>query len=165
MRNVGTAPGGIELGMRIENTSYYNYWSNGHNGIKRSNGAGVAGFFVAINLLGPRSPTQRPLPKFWNEHFTSCGFRYTFVNHATGAPIEIGRTFLSFYDFDTGAPPKSLPGSHHIPGWLLSGPGRRAIYLVDMPPPPMPIDTCRPACDGSCHVPNTKPQTGVSSHR
>jgi hypothetical protein len=56
-----------------------------------------------VNLLGPRAPSQRPPNKFWNEFFTHVQLRYTFVSAADDSPMPIGRTFLTFYDFDVGA--------------------------------------------------------------
>ena len=46
-----------------------------------------------INLLGPRIPSQS---RYWNEYFTFVQLRYEFRRGDNGAPLTIGRTFLSF---------------------------------------------------------------------
>ena len=74
-------------------------WRVGVNGIKRVTGEGDAGLFGVVNLLGPRRPTQT---NFWRETFTYVQLRYEFVNARAGTPVTIGRTYLTFYDFDSG---------------------------------------------------------------
>jgi hypothetical protein len=90
-------------------------WNPRHNGVKRQEVGGNAGYFGAVNLLGPRSLTQRPFSQFWSDTFTIVQLRFDFLREATdGAyqqlglsglvPIELERTFISFYDLDTGEP-------------------------------------------------------------
>jgi len=103
IRNVGTAPGGVTIDLRVTNQTEYRAWRETLNGIKRQDeGDGNVGYFGVINLLGPRIPSQRPLDKFWNEHFTFVQLRYDFINGGTGAQLTLGRVFLTFFDFDTG---------------------------------------------------------------
>ena len=56
-----------------------------------------------VNLLTPRSRSAGPASKFWNDAFTFVMLRYEFLSHRNnGAPLSIGRTFMTFYDFDVG---------------------------------------------------------------
>ena len=112
--NIGTAPGNVCIDLRITNETEYRAWRTGNNGVKRVGIGTNVGFFGAINLLGPRLPAQRPYDKFWNAHFTIVQLRYAFVSGGArinasscsrgsgGAPLTIGRTFMTFFDFDTG---------------------------------------------------------------
>ena len=50
----------------------------------------------AVNLLGPRLPSQQPLTKLWNSHFTYVQLRYELLNSATSESLALGRTFLTF---------------------------------------------------------------------
>ena len=107
--NVGRAPNGARIDLRITNETEYRAWRLGHNGIKRERqrelavvGSGSSfGYFAVVNLLGPRSVTQQPASMWWNDAFTFVQLLYEFLD-STEAPLTIGRTFLSFYDFDTG---------------------------------------------------------------
>ena len=91
-------------------------WRTGHNGIKRVTTNDESGFFIVVNLLGPRSPSSRPIYKRWYADITTTQLRYDFIhgghiddvtgrcNITTagyGRPLTIGRTFMTFYDFDT----------------------------------------------------------------
>ena len=119
MRDIGWAPGGTCVDLRITNESEYRSWRTGHNGIKRADPNDMhAGFFVVVNLLGPRRTTDRPYNKYWNEHLTMTQLRYEFVNGGRriaedtagvggtnvcdytaadyGTPLVLGRTFLTF---------------------------------------------------------------------
>lgn len=99
---VGSEPSGSRIDLRIVNETTYRAWRLGHNGIKRGNRAASSfGYFAVVNLLGPRSATQLPAGKWWNEAFTFVQLRYEFLDGA-GAPIVIQKTYLTFYDFDTG---------------------------------------------------------------
>ena len=57
------------------------------------------GYFAVTNLLGPRIATQTA---HWHDGLTFVQLRYEFLNNATGGALTIGRTFFTFYDFDTG---------------------------------------------------------------
>lgn len=109
--NVGTAPSGECIDLRITNESEYRAWWTGHNGIKRVASGTIEGFFGAVNLLGPRSVTQRPFDRFWHASFTIVQLRFSFVRGglrldartctpAAGAGsdalLQIGRTFMTF---------------------------------------------------------------------
>ena len=96
IRNVGTAPSGARIDLRITNESEYRAWNPNHNGIKRQTEGARTGYFGAINLLGPRLSAQRPFEKYWNEHFTFVQLRYEFLDGASGQPLIIGRTFITF---------------------------------------------------------------------
>ena len=101
--NIGRHSSGEQIDLRIVNQSEYRAWNQNLNGVKRRSQGAISGHFGVINLLGPRSAAQRPFDKFWNAHFTYVQLRYRFVNGATSAPLTIFRTYLTFYDFDTGA--------------------------------------------------------------
>ena len=58
-RNMGFAINGAEIWMRITNETEYRAWNPRHNGVKRQEEGTTVGMFGAINLLGPRSTTQR----------------------------------------------------------------------------------------------------------
>ena len=103
--------------MRITNETEYRAWNPRHNGVKRRQEGMRVGVLGAINLLGPRDATQRPADKFWNDQLTIVQLRYSFYTEsspgayrsdATGVyglrPLDVGRIFVSFWDFDTGEP-------------------------------------------------------------
>ena len=77
-------------------------WNANRNGVKRhaTEAQGV------INLLGPRLTGQPGggLGEYgwWDEHFTFVVLRFTFVGARNGVPVGLSRTFITFYDFDTG---------------------------------------------------------------
>ena len=90
-------------------------WNPRHNGVKRQQEGDSTGYFGAINLLGPRSPTQRPLDKLWYSTFTGAQFRFDFLREpqpgsyaASGvnglSPLTLQRLFFTFWDVDTGQP-------------------------------------------------------------
>ena len=85
-------------------------WNPRINGVKRTQGTGAAaGYFGVINLLGPRSPLQRPADRFWREHFTYVELEYAFFHCAKAylrsqkwrtetwpaevVPVQFGRYF------------------------------------------------------------------------
>lgn len=76
--------------------SEYRAWSTENNGIRRQTDGTITGYTVAINLLGPRMPWQRPRSKFWRSDFTLVQLSYSFVTGPSSTTIRIGRTFLSF---------------------------------------------------------------------
>jgi hypothetical protein len=93
------------IDLRVTNETEYRAWRVKLNGIKRRNQGDSAGYFGVINLLGPRSPRQPGGPDTqWNPEFTFVQLRYSFVGRNSGNPIVIDRTYLTFYDFDTGVP-------------------------------------------------------------
>jgi hypothetical protein len=51
------------------------------------------------SLLGPRGTTQS---RHWQPTLTFTQLRLEFVDPVSGAPLDVGRTFLTMYDFDTG---------------------------------------------------------------
>lgn len=53
-----------------------------------------------MNLLAPRETSQGG--QQWRDDITYVQLKYTFLNSGTGEPITLGRTFMTFYDFDTG---------------------------------------------------------------
>jgi hypothetical protein len=94
--NVATTRSGSQIDIRVTNETEYRAWRVGPNGLKRqwsSPGAEVSGYFLAINLLGPREPTQSC---YWNDAFTFVQLRYEFIKADTGSPIEVDSTFLTF---------------------------------------------------------------------
>jgi hypothetical protein len=94
--NVGKTRFGSQIDIRVTNETEYRAWRVGPNGLKRqrsSPGSEVSGYFLVINLLGPREPTQG---FYWNDAFTFVQLRYEFIKADTGSPIEVDRTFLTF---------------------------------------------------------------------
>jgi hypothetical protein len=92
-------------------------WNVRQNGVKRqASGIGIEGFFGVVNLLGPRLTTSRPFHRFWHDLFTIVQLRFDFLTETQQdisyqqlglsglVPIELERTFISFYDLDTGEP-------------------------------------------------------------
>ena len=67
-----------------------------HNGVKRAQIGTREGYFVAINLLAPRSPSQMPADKLWYSDFTIVQLVYSFVTGPTSRPVGVGRTFMTF---------------------------------------------------------------------
>jgi hypothetical protein len=104
IRGLGSTPAGEPISLLVRNESEYRPWNSRHNGVKRSREGSNAGSFVAINLLGPRSASQSPAAMLWHSDFTLVQLSYSFVAGTNSVPITIGRTFLTFYDFDTGEP-------------------------------------------------------------
>jgi len=102
-------------------------WNTEWNGIKRQQQDDRVGYFGVINLLGPRTPTQRPFDKFWNDQFTYVQLRYELLNGATGAPIALGRTYMTFYDFDAGM--SQVAGAEPAIEMMQMGPQATALEL------------------------------------
>ena len=61
-----------------------------------------------INLLAPRDIRQW---RVWRTDYTYVQLKYEFINQDTGLPVALSRTFMTFYDFDTG--------THHFPSRAL----------------------------------------------
>ena len=119
MRGLGTTPDNNRIDLRITNESEYRAWREAINGIKVQNDNNDVGYFGVINLLGPRSPTMRPYHKFWHEELTIVQLRFTFMNgdpFPLGSNLTIGRTFMTFFDFDTG------PGDTNAVEMMQMGP-------------------------------------------
>ena len=119
IRGLGTTPEGSKIDLRITNESEYRAWREAINGIKAQTRDENVGYFGVINLLGPRSPTMRPYHKFWHEELTIVQLRFTFMNgdpFPLGSNLTIGRTFMTFFDFDTG------PGDTNAVEMMQMGP-------------------------------------------
>ena len=58
------------------------------------------GYFGVVNLLGPRTEAQG---QQWRSDFTYVQLRLEFLSE-NGTPLTIWRTYMTFFDFDTGAP-------------------------------------------------------------
>ena len=56
--------------------------------------------FGVVNLLGPRSTNQRGGQ--WKTEFTHVELKFELLGRWTRTPITLDRTFMTFYDFDTG---------------------------------------------------------------
>ena len=95
------------IDLRITNTTEYHGWNTNVNGITRRSQERYASFGV-INLLGPRLPSQSGYS--WNSEFTFVELKFEFLTRTASAwsaavthtPITLRRTFLTFYDFDSG---------------------------------------------------------------
>jgi hypothetical protein len=111
IRNIGNeSTDGEVISLRITNVTEYYGWNTRQNGVKRQAIGDNVGYFGAINLLGPRSNGQMPANKRWTDQFTLVQLNFAFLTDRTPdqtyrsfVPITLGRTFLTFYDFDTGA--------------------------------------------------------------
>ena len=106
--NGGQRANRAPIDLRITNLTEYHGWNTPLNGIKHKTGM-RDGSFGVINLLGPRDPSQSGF--IWNSDLTMVELRYEFVTRAapytaasTPTPLVVRRTYLSFYDFDTGVP-------------------------------------------------------------
>jgi hypothetical protein len=100
IRNVASAfENGEQLDLHISNESEYRGWNVNLNGIKRVVSGASSGHFCVVNLLAPRAVGTR---RYWHDRLTFADIRYTFVAAATGAARVVGRTLLTFYDFDAG---------------------------------------------------------------
>ena len=77
-------------------------WRTGLNGVKRESFGDIEGYFGVVNLLGPRDPRQRPYDQFWHMHFTYVQLRYELIDSSSGGVYQVDRTYMTFYDFDTG---------------------------------------------------------------
>ena len=98
------------------------------NGIKRETEGDQTGYFGVLNLLGPRLNQPGPPITQWNPTFTFVQLRYTFIGRNSGAPIVLDRTFMSFYDFDTGVP--RFDGSDTQVEIVQIGPETQALWLA-----------------------------------
>ena len=119
-QTVGYTPEGEGVDLKIENISEYRAWRYIRNGVKREEVGDVVGYFGVINLLGPRALGQPGIPETqWNDQFTYVDLRYTFVGRDSGQPINLQRTYVSFYDLDTGVQYFD-PGSNDFDASLFS---------------------------------------------
>ena len=78
---------------RSQNESEYRAWNNYWNSIKYDSD----GAFGVVNLLAPREESQGDS---WRTEYTFVQLKIEFINAATGQPITLDRTFMSFYDFE-----------------------------------------------------------------
>ena len=109
IRDIGIAAGGARIDLRIRNETAYRAWNERVNGIKREYTDNNEGFFGVINLLGPRTAAQRPLNMYWDAALTFVQLRYEFLT-AAGAPLTLGRTFLTFCTCQSASrPTESIP--------------------------------------------------------
>ena len=108
--NIGTAPGGIQISLRVTNESEYRAWNTEWNGVKRQAQGDIEGYFGVINLLGPRLRTQHPIGKYWNSYFTYVQLRYDLINDGTVEPLHLGRTFMCAAGFQSFHVPARLHG-------------------------------------------------------
>ena len=85
------------VSLRVTNESEYRAWNYRLTGIKRRSGIEQkVGHFGVVNLLGPRAVGQPGGPDTqWDQEFTLVELRYTFVNGASGEPIQLERTFMT----------------------------------------------------------------------
>lgn len=98
--------GGAAIDLRITNTSLY--WPRAaiQNGMKRRTD-GPYGSFGSLNLLGPGTGTSDG--PVWSPDFTFVELRFEFLtrsspwsSNAALSPATLPRTYVSFFDFDTG---------------------------------------------------------------
>ena len=90
---------GVSIDLVITNMSEYYAWNANWNGIKEKV-EDTPGSFGVINLLGPRDPSQTG--HIWNSQLTIVQLKYDFVTGSQRLPVKLARTYMSFYDFDTG---------------------------------------------------------------
>ena len=86
LAHVGTLSDGTAIDLQIDNITEYNYHNNYFNGLKEVE----AGNFGVVNVKGPQTDGE---PTFMQ-------LRYTFINSLTTEPATLGRTYMTFYDFD-----------------------------------------------------------------
>ena len=96
--------------MIITNETEYHAWNTEWNGLKRRfESSDLDGYFAVVNLLGPRDSSQTSAVAGW-DRFTYVQLRVQFVTDKSShggsarAPIVLPRTYMTFYDFDTGQP-------------------------------------------------------------
>ena len=133
--NVGKSADGALLDLRITNESEYRAWNVAINGIKRVQRVSTSGYFSVINLLAPRSQSQR---RYWHHEQTFVDLRYTFLNAVTQAPSVLDRTMLTFYDFDAGRETDASGRRVSTECMIIRGAGRVATNadteIVNQPP-------------------------------
>ena len=123
-------------------------WNPRHNGVKRQQEGDRVGFFGAVNLLAPRSPTQRPLDRFWHAAYTIVQLRFDFLTEVSFgsytssglgglSPLQLDRTYVSFFDVDTGEP--TFAGSGVQAEAIQMGP--QAADVQTMPTTELRTDT------------------------
>ena len=86
---------GVLFDLRIFNLTEYRGWNTYLNGVKVTND----GAFGVINFLAPRTPD---MGMSWDTEHTYVYLMFLFTNSKSQVPINVERTFLTFYDFDTG---------------------------------------------------------------
>ena len=103
----------VTVWLRVTNETTYRAWNSRQNGVKRQSSGDGEGFFGAINLLGPRSVNQRPASQYWSDQYTMVQLRFDFLKESSTdsysisglaglEPVTLERTYLTFYDLDTG---------------------------------------------------------------
>ena len=101
-----------QVDMMISNETEYRAWNSKWNGLRVKQAPGndtsqTQGAFASINLLGPREPAQSGAVAGWDK-FTYVQIKVAFVTDKSQqggsslTPIVLPRTYLSFYDFDSG---------------------------------------------------------------
>ena len=91
IRDVGNVPGGPTVDLRISNKTLYALGRPSHNfnnGFRTSEN----GTFGTIGLGVPRRGNVNSV--------NIVELRFEFLDGATGQPLSISRSFVSFYDFD-----------------------------------------------------------------
>ena len=98
-------PSGEVVDMIITNETAYYAWNTEWNGVKRpSEGAQTdSDAFFVVNLLGPREEGQAGSVASWRA-FSYVQLKVQFVTGTARTPLQVPRTYLTFYDFDTGQP-------------------------------------------------------------
>lgn len=94
IEDIAVSASGDRVDLRITNQSEYRVWNAYWNGIKDP-----LKEFGVVHLLGPRQVDQGDS---WDTAFTFVQLRFAFINHDSGAPETLSRTYVTFYDFDTG---------------------------------------------------------------
>ena len=102
-RGLATLEDGSNVNLRITNLTEYRAYEPFRNGVK----AKAGGAFGVVNLLGPRHWSQQkkwmPHSWQWTTDQTVVQLKYEFLND-DDEPVELFRTFVTFYDFDSGWP-------------------------------------------------------------
>lgn len=108
------AAAGQFVDMRITNLTEYYAWNTRWNGVKIGRD-GTTNQFAVVNLLGPRSDDMPG--RIWNNELTFVELNVEFlgrtvpwdehsdpaVQAVSATPLTLARTYISFYDFDTGS--------------------------------------------------------------
>ena len=83
------------IDLHITNLTEYRGYDTWRNGVKVTD----HGAFGVINLLAPRSVS---MGHSWDLEHTFVRLLFAFTSSTTQQPLTLERTFLTFYDFDTG---------------------------------------------------------------
>ena len=127
------APDLADLDLRVTNKSAYHAWDSTANGLNLPDpGTAVEpGAFGVVNLLSPRKPGSFGAQPGWSS-LSFVELLFEFVSGVDGTPVEVNRTYMSFYDVDAG---RALgDGTLRVQEAMAFGPGVSEVRTA-------PLDT------------------------